>query len=184
MSNWKVAAYYTDNYREYATNLVSSMAKFNIPGSAELIADMGGWRMNTSHKPAFLLEQINNTSIDILYMDADAEFRKYPVLFDNIEEDVALYRGSVWAHSGIETLSGTVYLKNNKKVKDMLEIWSIRCKANPEVWDQVHLAQAIEDKALSMKFLPVEYCMIFDSPHASGKDPYIIHNQASRKTRR
>ena len=66
----------------------------------------------------------------------------------------------------------------------MLEIWSIRCKANPETWDQVHLAQAIEDKALSINFLPIEYCMIFDSPHASSKVPYIVHNQASRKPRR
>lgn len=123
----------------------------------------------------------------MVYVDCDAEFLAYPDLFDCVEGDVAVHlfdRPKNYPRNpraaGSEVLSGTIFLRNNEKVVEIVKAWECECQSHPKVWDQKSL-----EKVLNGKFteLPGEYCKIFDRMHYIKK-PVIIHYQNSRIVRR
>ena len=189
--NWMVVGYYTKNtiYEIKSLNFIDSLDRFKIPHDVQAVENLGDWYKNTCYKPTFLCEMLEkHKPLSIIYVDCDAEFLKFPVLFDELCNDPSVnigvyvfdrscYRKSV---KGTEVLSGTVFLKNNEMVIDLVGKWEIECKANPKTWDQKSL-----EKILNGNFytLPGEYCKIFDRmQHIT--DPVIVHYQASREVRK
>jgi len=186
-----ICAYYTRNtlYEEKAKTLVASLNKFKIPYDVRAIENLGDWYKNTGYKPTFLKQMLEkHPDKSVVYVDCDAEFLRYPKLFDNwstltyIDVGVYVFDRSCYRKSahGFEVLSGTIFLKNNTKVKEIVERWEQECKEHPRVWDQRSL-----EKVLNGHFhpLPGEYCKIFDRME-DIKDPVIVHYQASRKVRK
>jgi hypothetical protein len=106
---------------------------------------------------------------DVVYVDCDAVFMKYPALFDNFDGDfgVHLYRRK-------QIASGTIYVKNSDVGIGILDSWIKRCAEKPLQNDQ----DSLQDILVSYTNLPSEYCHIFDK---SKGDPVIKHMQASRK---
>ena len=131
------------------------------------------------------MDKFPNT--DIVYVDVDAEFLAYPKLFDNwttlcyVDVGVYVFDRSCYTKSakGFEVLSGTIFLKNNDKVRGILTEWETLQKLNPKTWDQKTLEQVLKGKFTT---LPGEYCKIFDRMQEI-KDPVIVHYQHSRKVR-
>lgn len=185
--NFIIVAYFTRDtiYEEKACTFIKSVIKYNIPYSITPVDNLGDWWKNTGYKPTFLKEMMKKfPDTNIVYVDCDAEFMKYPVLFDTLECNVGVYvfDRSCYRKSahGLEVLSGTIFLKNNDIVYKMVEQWETECKSNPKVWDQKSL-----EKVLAGNFytLPGEYCKVFDRmDHIT--DPVIVHYQTSREVRR
>lgn len=187
MKNYIVVGYFTKDtiYQGKAQVLLESLARFNVPNDIIGVKNLGDWWKNTCYKPTFLKEMLcKHFPTPIVYVDVDAEFMKYPILFETFDGDVGVYvfdrseyRKSI---QGFEVLSGTIFLKNNDKVFDMIERWELECQMNPKVWDQKSLEKTLNGE---YTLLPGEYCKIFDRMKFVA-DPVIVHYQASREVRR
>lgn len=188
MFPWIVVGYYTiDTLYEKRARMLSTTLNLNkVLYYIEPVPNLGSWLKNTGYKPTFLKRMLKEfKGLDIIYVDVDARFLHYPVLFDTLDCDIAVHEFDRrnWPkvkRKEMEVLSGTIFLRNNNAVFDMVEKWEQQCKRNPSVWDQKSL-----QKVLGGNFyrLPGEYCKIFGLQNEI-KDPVIIHYQASRIVRR
>jgi hypothetical protein len=196
-------AYYTPEYEEEARGLVDSLNNCRIYAkgpyhTAEPVFDLqpierhNSWQKNTQWKSycvnALMLDidgNVRQPIRPIVYLDADARVRQYPILFDQLAETdcdfAAHWRG------GSELLSGTLYFGATKNARDLSYIWKQRCWDNPDAWDQVCLQMAVDSMpGLKVERLPFSYCRIFDGQgqDEQGVVPVIDQMQASRRLRR
>ena len=182
-----VVAYYTVDtiYEMHVERLKESLLKFNIPHHVVGIENRGDWYKNTCYKPTFIKEMMEKfPGLDIVYVDADARFKAYPQLFEELKCDVAVHNFDRRHHktkgvSGFEILSGTIFFRNCPEVMYIVYRWETECAKRPRVWDQKSLARVIGD----YHNLPEEYCTIFDTMR-HVKEPVIVHYQASRQVRK
>jgi hypothetical protein len=119
----------------------------------------------------------------IVYLDADAIVRSFPILFDEIDADIAVHYYDNKKRNFKELLSGTIYLGPTANAKKLVQLWIDVNKEFPEQWDQKNLDIAIKRMPeLKVVELPPSYCLIFDLMKDQG--PAVIeHLQASRRFR-
>jgi len=189
---WIVCGYHTEDksYTQHAEKLKESLVSLNISFDIIPIQEQGDWYKNTQYKPVFLKHMLEkHYPNSVVYVDVDAIFCQYPNFFDRLdrESDVNMavhvldhskYRRKTAAP---ELLSGTIFLKNTKVTKQIVNDWVHECKKDPKLWDQRALAVVL--RKYKYHLLPEEYCMIFDYM-SSVKNPVIKHFQASRESRR
>ena len=182
--DWTFVAFFTEEYEEEFLNLLSSIMNFDVNFYGIKVESKKSWDENTHYKPTVILDAMNETNMNIVYIDADATLERQPTLFDNIKTDIAYH---VLRHrlEVSELLSGTLYFKNNDKVKVFLQSWIKDCQGNYDITDQKKLEVLVEKEGkLATQELPVEYCAIFDHKSARNKDIVIKHHQASRRLRK
>ena len=186
MIPWIVVGYYTRGtlYERKAKTIATTLNLNKILYYLEPIDNLGSWLKNTGYKPTFLKRMLKEfRGLDVIYVDVDARFLQYPTLFDELDCDIAVHEfdRSNWPRirGGKEVLSGTIFLRNNEKVFNLVDRWEQQCKKNPSTWDQKSL-----EKVLAGDFyrLPGEYCKILGL-QKEIKDPVIVHYQVSRKVR-
>lgn len=192
-NNLLVVGYFTINtpYAQEKDKLVESIKKFKLGSYIKGVPNLGDWQKNTRYKATFLKEILEKfPTKDILYVDADAEFLKEPDLFSNYNCDIAIrWQDFRWRKN--ESLSGTIFMKNNSKTKEICNKW-IRYNdlegPNPNTYEQWNLGKLIKEFEISHKLihklLPAAYCS-FDHirdiyPEIKGKE-VIVHYQASRR---
>jgi len=189
MNNWIITSYYTIGtfYRELADTFAKSLKQHNVLYYIEGVPNLKDWSKNTNYKPTFLLSMLNKfPDKDIVWIDCDAELKRYPELFNKLDCDVAAHefnRSLYQLHhenTPTELLSGTLFLRNNEKVYEIVKKWIQECSENPRVWDQKSLAKVLNGNYYR---LPAEYCCI-DRVMRKIQNPVIIHYQASRQVRR
>ena len=172
-----VLSFYTENtlYADEVTEFVASLKSVGLHHHVIPVSNRGCWELNTSIKPEIIQSMLHKTTEDILYVDIDARIRKYPKLLDNFEGDIGVHY-----RNDRELLSGTIFLKNNAKVRKLVDYWVKAQQESPMTWDQKVLAKILStDKDITVVNLPATYTQIFDLMADSG-DPVIEHFQASR----
>lgn len=181
-----VVAYYSMDsiYEQSSKRLIKSLKEFNIMHYVEGIECKGSWYNNCAYKPTFLKQMMEKFKCwNIVYVDADAEFRDYPELFNNLDCNIAvhLYDRERWFNrkKGTEILSGTIFLRNCAETLKILDAWEERCCNHPKEWDQIALSEVI---GKDFGELPAEYCQIYDTMR-NLKNPVITHYQMSREVR-
>jgi len=182
-----IVGYYTRNtlYEKQAKKFIVSLKRFDIPYYVEGIDNLGDWYKNCNYKPVFIKKMLLKfPKLNIVYVDVDARFLKYPILFETLDCDIAVHnfdRSAYGKHAkGFEILSGTVFLKNNKEVYKLVEEWERKCKEFPHDWEQRSLQKVLHGRFYN---LPPEYCTIIDTM-SFVKEPVIVHNQVSRRVRK
>lgn len=191
MYNWLVVSYFTAGtpYKKEAARLEESMLQLTIPHHVAEVPNLRDWQKNTHFKAVFIRKMMDRfPTKDLIWVDADAVFHHYPVLFDEIAEanhiDISCHHRN-WKHGKNELLSGTVYIRNNMAMKKVVDDWILLNKQNKSTWEQRNLARAIKREPLvNVCSLPIEYCCIFDDDNRKQIDPVIEHFQASRRLRR
>jgi hypothetical protein len=141
---------------------------------------------NTHYKATFLKQMLEMYKpLPILYVDIDATFEAYPVLFDTLECDVGVY---VLDHHARrpdtprnEMMSGTIFFGNTDKSRAIVDKWIEECGRFTGVWDQKILQSVLEGS--DFYHLPHEYCTMFDDI-IQPQHPIIVHHQISRIIRR
>jgi len=186
MADYIIVSYYTAEtyYEESAKTLLNSLKKFNIPHDIQSVPNLGSWQKNTCYKPVFLKKMMGkHYPKSIIWVDCDAEFVKYPKLFEELECNIAAHLFKIEkgikqpdGTYGTQLASGTVFLKNIPKTYQILLDWEKECRDNPNVLDQKSLENVLKGYFYN---LPGEYCKIFDRM-AYITDPVIIHWQHSR----
>jgi hypothetical protein len=186
MIPWIIVGYFTRNtlYERKAKTLITTLNLNKVLYYIEAIDNLGSWYKNTNYKPTFLKRMlIEFKGLNIVYVDVDARFLQYPKLFDELDCDIAVHEfdRTNWPRGrGTEVLSGTIFLRNNDRVFNLLEKWEEQCRENPTRWDQKSL-----EKILNNNFyrLPAEYCKI-NGLMKKVTEPVIVHYQASRMVRK
>lgn len=176
----KFISYYTPNYKEQADRLRNSLNELRLPYCIEEIPNLGSWDKNTHHKPEFILKHLISSDA-VVWTDADSVIRENPILFNDLDADVAFHR-----FKGKELLSGTVYFRNTYATIQLLMKWIAINLEKPEIFDQKNLDEAISYiENLKIYTLPPEYVWIFDlsKDYYGGSKPIIEHFQASREKR-
>lgn len=191
MSPFIVIAYYTlgNQYETLSEDLKRSCQDFHIPLYLKPIENLGSWEKNTHYKADFIQECLHDYRENLVYVDVDAVFRRYPELFDSIKCDIA-YRTENFRWRRNEALSGTIFLNNNDRVKNLVKRWISLNKSVPAIrkipstWEQANMQRAVETVPLINYYnLPPEYTYIFDHTKKMYPDisPVIEHFQASRR---
>lgn len=181
---WTCVSYYTDNYAEEAEQMLETAMQFEIQTVLYPIKQQGDWAKNCNYKSTIIKNVFSVCEGDILYVDADARFKSYPKLFDEIDCDIAFHRLNNPGDPN-ELLSGTLFFKNTPKTKEVIDAWEKECQDRPEVRDQKNLDKVLKSiPDVRVYLLPVEYCAIFDHPSVRGTEPVILHTQASRRLKR
>lgn len=182
MNNYIFVAYYTTKtpYEKEVRKLKASLDSLNLPYDIQGYPSKGSWQANIAFKPEFVLEMIcKHPTKDIIYIDADAIVRSRPIYFDTFSGDIGVHY-----KDGQELLSGTIYLRNNSKVKRLVQSWISEQQHNPHTWDQKTLQRVIVKSAKELQItvvnIPANYTQIFDSMAHNGV-AIIEHFQASRR---
>lgn len=183
-----IVGYYTLNtlYEKYVRVFLDSLIKFKIPYHIEAIESLGCWFANINYKPTFIKRMMEKfPERNIVYVDCDAEFLAYPDLFERLDCNISvhLFDRACYKRRGVEgyeILSGTIFLRNNKEVFDLVNKWEKECQAHPFVFDQISFAKILGDNYHN---LPEEYCTI-SGTMKHVKYPVIMHHQASREVKK
>jgi hypothetical protein len=181
MAAWKVVSFHTDDalYKGHIERLKDSLVDHGIDNYIEEIPRSGGWIANVDYKPVFILKCLEMFDENIVWLDADAVVQQYPVLFDDIDADIAVHY-----KSGKELLSGTMYFSNTEKSKELLREWiALRETKNGVTQPQQVLEELLRGGKYLVHKLPAPYTLIFDHMRHLGP-PVIEHFQASRKGRK
>ena len=189
MSGWVAVTFYTTGtgYEKEVRDLINSAHALEVPLEVYAYPPKGSWRENLNYKSECVLRAFEDfAGADIVFVDADAEFRAYPALFDWLSDegkhDIAahyLRHSNGWE----ELLSGTVWFKN-PNARSLVRKWDEMGRRNPGLRHQQCLGRAIAAEKPAIYRLPFEYVCIFDHPQRRGKVPVIEHFQASRRYRR
>ena len=185
-----IIAYFTENtqYETLANNLRQSCNQFNIPNHIKPVQNLGSWEKNTHYKAQFILDCLNQFSENLLYVDVDAVFRSYPELLQTLDCDIA-YRTENFRWRANEALSGTIYLRNSRKTKELVKSWIQLNESNPAqrfdptTWEQANMQRVVQNNPdINYYNLPPGFTYIFDHHRKMYPNEKIIieHFQESR----
>jgi hypothetical protein len=193
-SKYVIISFYTINtpYENEAKKLVESLHKLNVSYDVVGVPNLGSWQANTRYKAKFVEDMLEkHIGKSLVYVDSDAIVHSNPILFETLNCDVAVrWQDFRWIKN--ECLSGTIYLANNEKTRELCKRWQItnhREGPHAKTFEQWNLGKVIEAMRNEGKIkdvnLPPEYTMIFDSMRSMYPNikPVIEHFQASRKLR-
>lgn len=192
-------SFFTKNtaYEREIKKLELSLIKFGLEYDFLAAEDNGSWRANIHGRIKILRDFLDKyPGRDIVYIDADGIVVRYPDLFESFQGDFGLVKidrskyfpnwekqGREW-FGRWEYLGGTMYLKNNARMRALLDLWERLDAPLDSPLSQCTLIKAIEQsekEGLKVVVLPDGYCQIFDIMGANG-EPVVEHFQASRRS--
>jgi hypothetical protein len=160
----------------------------------------GSWVHNCTMKADVILEAIRDFKSGVVWTDADARFRSYPKLFEQLDNyDFGCYWiPNVWNQSrnshlkpwgndrGNEALAGgTLFFNNTDIAIELIHEWKKESEENPTRWEQQSLQKVwdrFDKKGLKTFNFPQSYCKVFDCKWFEKEEPIVIeHMQASRR---
>lgn len=202
MGNFLIGSFFTKKtrYEQIAKDyLFKSCAERQIECSIIGIDNLGSWSRNVAEKPRVILQLLEESQDkkDVVFLDADSTIEQELTIFDSIEKDVDLalhyLDWNTWypwqkGSDVKELLSGTLFLRNNERIKSLVAEWYKRAKTT-SVWEQKILEQLLKERPDIKVFqLPVEYCYIKTLPNGQEPvvkvKPVILHHQMSREMKR
>lgn len=192
MKPFIIISYYTKDtpYKAEAMKLAFSLEVAEVAWFIEEVPNLGSWQKNTHYKATFIKRMLDKfKGKNLVFVDADAIVQRYPKLFDTLKCDLGLVKRDYklfptrGRKEGKETLSGTLYIANNARVRKFVDRW-IAINNIEKRWEQLNLDQALQEwnGKLKIKEMPPAYCQIHDWMK-SVKNPVVTHFQASRKYR-
>ena len=176
-----VFSWHTPSYAHHAERLAHSVRLLHLPLYQLELDSQGDWDSNVRMMGYAVRRALKEIKGDVLYVDADAEFRYRPAMLDYWPgHDIGVHY-----LYGKQLMNGTVYYSNNAKVRGMVREMMVALTNGSELLDQDLLAELIPKHNLSVCHLPPEYCCISDTMRYKlpGIVPIIQHYQASRMAR-
>ena len=188
-----VCCYYTtDAYIIEAARLRDSVDRLKLEAKFTPISNLASWSHAVMFKPEFIQTSlINARGRNVLYVDADAEFKGVPdwSIFNGVDMSWHLFQRTR-NHSN-ENLTGTMFFRNSVDVITFLNAWRMRTR--DYAWSSTPEQESLKDEWADRKWkerlifrdLPPELVFIFDDfkERYPKVEPVILHHQASRRLR-
>lgn len=179
MNQFQIISGYTINtpYEKEVKNLKRSLENFGF--SSEHIVgfeSLGTWEKNCQQKALIIKSKLRELAVPVVWLDADAILRKNPILFSQIEKDIAFCYSKIAGK--YELLSGTIFLKPTELNFKILDEWINLNNLDPNQWDQRNLQKIIKSWNIDYYNLPLSYCKI---DYIKCTEVIISQNQASRR---
>jgi len=187
--NYVIVSFYTPEYVQDISRLIQSAERFKLPYDFELLKNLPlegankykNWSKNAYLKATFIKKMMQkHQDKNIIWIDADAVIQKNPVLFDKIPDcDIAVHY-----RDDIELLTGTLYIRNNETMRNIVDQWIEANKTSRNFLEQKNLENVLDkNKEIKIFNFPASYCQIFDIMNNTST-PVIEHFQSSRKWRK
>lgn len=194
------ATFYTEDtqYKEISEKYFKkSVEKYNLDYKILEYPNYKNWNRNVAQKPLAILDTLNSIPEDtcLVFLDADATIEQYPNLFFDLPQEVEIayhvLRWDMWYNRPKDTtkelLTGTMFFRNNDRVKKLCKEWYDKAIKSSE-WEQKVLQKIIDVNDIYKRWLPIEYCFIKTlpgdrKPHIKT-EPVILHHQVSRELKR
>ncbi len=177
-NSFKVVSFYTKDkiYEKAAANLKASLDKLHMDYEIVAKEKKSTWEENCAQKSNFIYDMWLASNKPIVWIDADATVKEYPILFDYMSQDFAIHKHQRWAF-----LSGTLFFNKTSTAEELLKTWCQLTSINPKILDQTSLDFAWQDirkrMGINTFWLPSSYTKIFDK---ASEHSVIEHHQASR----
>lgn len=175
-------------YEKEIKFLEEGLIKFSVEYHFYPIKSTGNWQKNTQQKANVLLQSMNDfPEYDVVWLDADALLLQKPVFFETVDCDFCASLRPHREHKRHRLLSGTMFMKNNDKMKSVIKQWIELNKTN-RLWDQENLYNIIEKNKRNLKIenLPGTYVKMLPSripENNINPNGVVWHKQRSRKIR-
>lgn len=187
--NWQMITFFTrgTGYEKEVEKLLGSANANKISLHQYSFESAGSWRQNLNFKSECIKKSMTDfPDKDIVFVDADAIIRSYPQLFDHLSTrprqfDIAAQFFQWRRESKVELLSGTLWIANNDRGREIVDRWHKEGIEHPEKRHQQCLQDIVNGYLIY--HLPFSYTAIFDAPQRKTIEPVIEHFQASRKYR-
>ena len=175
----RIVTAYTPEYDSLAARLVMSADRLNIPITAVPFASRGSWQANHLIKPEAILQVIQETGDDCLWLDADMYLRHWPATWmagdvllkysDPPEAQVFDFaQGRIVSNATAELTpwGGHMLFRDSSMVRALLALWQRTC---------AQYAGITNDEQCLRYALGLISCKITVSPFP---DPavWIVHN--------
>ena len=199
MTDFTICSFYTKDtpYEEIIrTYLIPSLLNIGCDFYILPLDNKHTWGENTKLKASFARWCIDKLNNNVVLLDADAELLEFPTLFQHIPTDsvigVHILDWKEWYGHGDkkELLTGTMFInKEHSDTIPFLTTWEEECLLGKANHDQEAMDIALQRHPIKIYELPLSYCYIKTLP-GGGKpriqldNPVIIHNQASRRTKK
>jgi len=185
-----IVSYFTQKtgYEKEMKKLSASLHALDTDFFILPIWNQGNWFKNTAYKATFIREMLDRfRDKNIVFIDVDTKVHHYPVLFDELDCDIAYHlRIGRRNYPNGELLSGTLFFSNNANARMICDRWILENNEDPTMWEQRNLRRAIDAlrSKISIKLLPASYCKIFDARTQEVEGDIVIeHFQKSREYR-
>lgn len=180
-----VISYYTIDtvYELEVEKLMASLDTFKIPYQIYGVPTLGSWLNNTGFKAEFVRDVMKIVDRPCVWLDADCEVNKEPVLFAQLlEQKVSI---SVYIRGGDDEPnlnSSTIYLGNDAFCKEIIEAWVDEMKKSDyRIWDQKCLEFVYKRNLEKFHKIPPEYAK--KAKMGKKKTSVIFQNNISTTTR-
>ena len=177
-----VVSFYTPYtaYEDLAELLRASCERYGVAHRIAPRAARGSWERNCAIKAEFVQSMRDRIEGPLVWVDADASLASSLDDLAELDADFGIHLLDGW-----RALSGTIYFGDSHEARQLIDRWCDRCRAEPDIWDQIHLDLAWEDVArtadLRTAWLDERFVKIFDREPDPGRPPVIVHSQASRE---
>lgn len=163
-------------YKAMAERAQASARKLRFDVEIYERPDLGRWGANIHQKAPLLLEVMDRTGEDVVWVDADLYFVKYPALLHEVPDgaDVAAYcegKACLWG--------GLTWHRASPSGREILEAWIEKNKVCPGFSDDSNLRWVLNQRAKARLFkLPPAYAW---NPELmrhrfSGAQPVVVHD--------
>jgi hypothetical protein len=191
MKDLSIASFYTLNspYEQEVKSLINSCQAYGLDYHIEGIPSLGSWESNCGYKPLYIYRKLLELKKPILWVDADAIFKKKPdfSFFESYDISARIDSFVGWEHPS-KLLSGTLFINYTQHGQAIVKQWGEECmqrlNLNHKTWDQEVLRDVLlhypDGRFLPM---PLSYVKIFDTDrnYIKEEDVVIEHYQASRR---
>jgi len=158
ISGYTIDSHLGDYYKKASQRLSKSLIRFNIPHiiyplqGVQHLGRHKSWVTGCSFKVKLIQQTMRLFKHPVLWLDADAEVLKEPLIFKNPPFDAGLCSAG-----GGHILTGTAYF--NVKSKPMVDLWAKRIKETPSTPDETILLHIWNNmnKKIKLKILPSSY---------------------------
>lgn len=180
-----VISYYTIDtvYELEVQKLMASLDTFKIPYQIYGVPTLGSWLNNTGFKAEFVRDVMKIVDRPCVWLDADCEVVKEPVLFAQLLERKVSISVYIRGDDNEPNLnSSTIYFGNDTFCKETVESWVDEMKKSDyRIWDQKCLEFVYKRNPEKFHKIPPEYAK--KAKMGKKKTSVIFQNNISTTTR-
>lgn len=180
-----VISYYTIDtvYELEVEKLMTSLDIFKIPYQIYGVPTLGSWLNNTGFKAEFVRDVMKIVDRPCVWLDADCEVMKEPVLFAQLlaqKVSISVYIRGDDKEPNLN--SSTIYLGNDAFCKEVVDAWVDQMKnTDYKIWDQKCLEFVYKRNPDKFHKIPPEYAK--KAKMGKKKTSVIFQNNISTMTR-